>query len=327
MDWTTNVAVHESASPEFTRERILAALRRGELDPTLLYGGLRQTTLWTRLHELVSPARVDSAVLGLYENAFQQIASTMRGNVAHVVSLACGSGAKDRACLKALRSDTRAVIYTPADLSLEMVLGAHRAAAAELRGLQSTPLVCDLGRCSVLPAILKQFDPSGAERLILFLGTIHNYWPPEILKSVLYPLRAQDRLLIGANLAPAETYEESVSRILQQYDNAPTRAWLLGALSEAGMTEAEGELRFRLVDAEDGTKLRRIEAQFCFRVTREAQVLREGVKFEAGSSLRVFYSYRFTVERLRAFLNEAGLQITSEWLQPEEGLFLCRRAA
>jgi L-histidine Nalpha-methyltransferase len=326
MDWTTNVAVHESASPDFTRERILAALQRGELDPSLLYAGLRQTSLWTHLHDTLSPARTDSSVAGLYETAFGEIARNVCANVVHVVSLACGSGGKDVSCLRALRTDARATIYTPADISVEMVLTAQRIASRAFRGLQCTPLVCDLARCSVLPAILKQFDPSGTERLILFLGTIHNYWPSDILKSVLYPLRAQDQLLVGANLAPSENYNEHLTRILAQYDNPPTRAWLMGALSELGLMKEDGELYFRLADAEDKTKLGRIEARFRFSRVCEARVLTETVRFDKGSELRAFYSYRFTPDRLRAFLQDSGLEITSEWLSLEEGLFLCRRS-
>src|SRR5207248_1839786 len=108
--------------------------------------------------------------------------------------LACGDGSKDLHCLREIRATNRVALYTPADISWEMVLTAARAAASELRGLQATPLVCDLVNCSVMPAILKSFDPAGAERLLLFLGTIHNYWPPEMLSALLYPLRSQDQL-------------------------------------------------------------------------------------------------------------------------------------
>lgn len=325
MDWVTPIALHESASPHATRERIIERLRGRALDPSILYSGLRQTSLWIELHRAVSPARRDPAVTALYPETFASIAGLETANVIHVISLACGDGAKDLTCLRSLRDSRRAVLYTPADISFEMVAGAQRAAVSALRGLQCTPLVCELSRCSVLPAILKQFDPSGAERLILFLGTIHNYWPPEIFKSILHPLRSQDRLLIGANLAPAQDYEASLSRILLQYDNEPTRRWLLGALSELGLMPEDGELTFALAPAETLPDLKRIEASFLIQRPVELSVLGEKFLFPSGTALQVFYSYRFTPDHLRSFLEESGLAIEREWLLPEEGLFLCRR--
>jgi uncharacterized SAM-dependent methyltransferase len=329
MDWTSNVTVHESALPATTRARILEALRRGELDPSLLYNGLRQTLRWIELHHAISPAQRDTSFQQLYENAFRRAAELCRGNVVHAVSLACGDGTKDTRCLQLLRESGRTVIYTPADVSLEMVLTAEQAATTALRGLQTTPLVCELGYCSVLPALLKNFDPSGAERIVLFLGTIHNFWLPEILKSVIYPVRSQDQLLIGANLAPAENYDESLNRILAQYDNVHTRRWLMGAFSELDITSADGALSFSLVRAEAQPSLKRIQADFIF--TREKQInfFGEPVAFRANQKLRVFYSYRFTVEHIHEFLGRARLKVTQEWIAPnnEEGLFLCRRAA
>ena len=329
MDWTSNVTVHESALPAASRARTLEALRRGELDPSLLYNGLRQTLRWVELHHAVSPAQRDTSIQELYENAFRRAAELCRGNVVHAVSLACGDGTKDTRCLQLLRESGRTVIYTPADVSLEMVLTAEQAATTALRGLQTTPLVCELGYCSVLPALLKNFDPSGAERIVLFLGTIHNFWPPEILKSVIYPVRSQDQLLIGANLAPSAGYDEGVNKILTQYDNAHTRHWLLGALSELDITSADGALSFSLVPAEAQSGLKRIQADFIF--TREKQInfFGEPIAFGANRRLRVFYSYRFTAEHIREFLNRARLKIAQEWIAPnsEEGLFLCRRAA
>jgi uncharacterized SAM-dependent methyltransferase len=328
MDWTSNVTVHESALPGASRARVLAALRRGELDPSLLYSGLRQTLRWIDLHHAVSPAQRDGAVQGLYEEVFRESAEHhCRGNVVHVVSLACGDGTKDTRCIQTLRESGLTVIYTPADVSLEMALTAEQAATKALRGLQTTPLVCELMNCSVLPALLKSFDPSGAERIVLFLGTIHNFWPPDILKSVVYPVRSQDQLLISANLAPSATYEESLNRILAQYDNAHTRLWLMGALSELDITAADGALSFSLVPAESQRELLRIQADFTFAGEKTINFFGERISFGANQKLRVFYSYRFTVEHMRAFLNRARLKIAQEWVDSnnEEGLFLCHR--
>ena len=329
MDWSSNVTVHESAFPEAVRNRILEALRAGEVDPALLYQGLGQTLRWTALYEAYSPAKTDPGCGALYDEAFQRAAAQCKGNVVHLVSLACGDGTKDSRCLKLLRESGRAAIYTPADISVEMVLSAEQTVTDVLPGTQSTPLVCDLAHCSVLPGILKAFDPSGAERILLFLGTIHNYWPPDVLRSLLYPLRSQDQLVIGANLAPSEDYDRAVQRIIQQYDNDLTREWLMGAVRELNVSREEGRLEFSLRAAESIPALKRIQVDFVFERKKRIQFFEKTVQFDAGQRLRLFFSYRFTREHIRDFLKQAGLAVHAEWIGAggEEGLFLCKREA
>jgi L-histidine Nalpha-methyltransferase len=329
MDWSSNVTVHESAFPASTRRRILDALKSGEIDPALLYQGLGQTLRWTALHAAYSPARTDSECAALYDEPFRRAAADCNGNVAHVVSLACGDGTKDARCLQSVRESGRAAIYTPADISLEMVLSAERTVAGAVPGAQCTPLACDLAHCSVLPGILKTFDPSGAERIILFLGTIHNYWPPDILRSILYPLRSQDQLVIGANLAPEADYDRALQKILLQYDNGLTREWLMGALRELNISETDGHLEFSLPEAPSVPSLKRIQVDFAFGREKEVQFFGETVRFAAGQRLRVFFSYRFTPAHIRGFLKQAGLAVREEWISAsgEEGLFLCKREA
>lgn len=329
MDWTSNVTVHESAFPDATQARLVDALKRREIDPFLLYSGLRQTARWIALHHALSPAQRDAACAALYEQAYRRAAEFCKGNVVHLVSLACGDGTKDTRCLEMLRLSGRTVIYTPADVSLEMALTAERTATTALRGLQCTPLLCELLSCSALPALLKEFDPSSAERIILFLGTIHNYWPPEILRSILYPLRSQDHLILSANLAPDANYESALTRIVSQYDNPLTRAWLLGALSELNITTSDGTLEFSAVPADGMPALRRIQADFVFTREKRLDFLGETFCFPAGEKLRVFFSYRFTRGQMRDFLKKARLTVIEDWIDAsgEEGLFLCRRAA
>lgn len=328
MDWTSHVAVHESALPPVARRRIVEALRRGELDSSLLYFGLGQTLRWVDLHHALAPAHQPD-ITAMYDAAFRRGAELCQGNVVHVVSLACGDGTKDLRCLQLLRESGRTVIYTPTDVSLEMVLTAEQTTTSALRGLQTTPLLCELAQCTVLPALLKSFDPSGAERLVLFLGTVHNFWPPDILRSVIYPVRSQDHLLIGANLAPSDRYDSALNGILAQYDNAPTHRWLMGALSQLNITTNEGTLIFSVVPSESNPGLKRIQADFIFaREKKEIIFFGEKIVFAKDDKLRVFYSYRFTVDHLRDFLTEARLSIAQEWVAPnkEEGLFLCRRS-
>jgi hypothetical protein len=164
---------------------------------------------------------------------------------------------------------------------------------------------------------------------MLFLGTLHNYWPPEILRALLYPLRSQDHLLLSANLAPAASYGSAIEQIRLQYDNEPTREWLMGALGQLGISAADGDLHFSVQDAEQLPALRGIQADFVFNQPKNVRFFEGEFAFNTGNRLKVFHSWRFTVAQIRDFLKQAGLSVTAEWVtaSEEEALFLCRRAS
>jgi hypothetical protein len=95
-------------------------------------------------------------------------------------------------------------------------------------------------------------------------------------------------------------------------------------LSELGLNDSDGALSIRIAGGAGETK--RFEAVFEFGAEREIAVLGERIQFGKGANLRLFYSQRFTPDHLRARLEEAGLDLQEQWIAPEEGLFLCRRA-
>lgn len=328
MDWTANVAVHESVSRERTRERIIDALKHRKIDPLLLYAGIRQTSRWIALHQSISPAQLDPDCVRIYHEAFSHLARQSESNVLHIVGLGCGDGTKDTNCLKLCRNQGKAVIYTPCDISLEMVLTASQESTRSLPGLQTTPLLCDLLHCSTLPGILKSFDPAGNQRVVLALGTIHNYAPGEMLKAILPAVRSRDYLVVSANLAACTNYEPHLERILGQYDNEPTRVWLWGALSELGITPGDGTLRIGLEPVEGMTEAKQIVAEFQSAKPIQARMLEEVIRFQAGEKLKVFTSSRFTSAQIRVLLEQSGLRAESEWItrSEEEGVWIARRA-
>jgi hypothetical protein len=164
---------------------------------------------------------------------------------------------------------------------------------------------------------------------MLFLGTLHNYWPPEILRALLYPLRSQDHLLLSANLAPAASYDSAIEQIRLQYDNEPTREWLMGALSQLGISTADGDLHFSVRGAEQLPALRGIQADFLLNQPVNLRFFESEFAFNKGDKLKVFHSSRFTVAQIRDFLEQSGLRVATDWVtaSEEEALFLCRRAS
>ena len=103
------------------------------------------------------------------------------------------------------------------------------------------------------------------------------------------------------------------------------REWLLTFLLDLGVERSDGKLDFKAERGSGG--LRRIVARFRFRKTRRLVVEERTFTFRAGESVRLFFSYRYTPELVRAELAKHGLLVCKQWItkSEEEGVFLCSR--
>ena len=167
--------------------------------------------------------------------------------------------------------------------------------------------------------------PGEAKRVFTFFGMIPNLEPDVILPKLRALLRGEDQLLFSANLAPGEDYRSGVGTVLPQYDNTETRDWLLSFLVGLGVPETAGELVFEIEPVDE---LLRIVADFNFTQSQPIVVDGERVMFESSQTLRLFFSYRHTVETLAKRLAKHGLQIVFCEIAEsgEEGVFRVERA-
>jgi L-histidine Nalpha-methyltransferase len=154
---------------------------------------------------------------------------------------------------------------------------------------------------------------------------IPNFEPQLILPKLASLVRPKDFLLFSANLAPGKNYAAGVKKVLPQYDNPPTRKWLLTFLLDLGVERGDGELIFKIENGVAG--LKRIVARFHFTRTRRIRLESEKFEFHRGESLRLFFSYRYTPALVRKNLARHGLEVLDEWItqSEEEGVFLCCR--
>jgi hypothetical protein len=138
-------------------------------------------------------------------------------------------------------------------------------------------------------------------------------------------LRGGDWLLLSANLAPGPDYAAGVQRILPGYDNPLTRDWLTAFLFDLGFAPEDGTVRFAVEDSAGGCK--RVVADFAVTRRRALDVYGETFEFRAGDKIRLFFSYRYTPDLLRARLKPHQLEAREQWVAPsgEEGVFLCQR--
>jgi L-histidine N-alpha-methyltransferase len=189
------------------------------------------------------------------------------------------------------------------------------------------PSVFDLIGIEDLPQVFGQNQSFDSSRLLTFFGLIPNFEPQVILPRLASLLQAGDNLLLSANLAPGLDYEAGLQKILSLYDNALTRDWLFTFLLDLGVARQDGEMRFVIEECPANTDLKRVTANFHF--NRPCQIcLPEAVfAFLPGDTIRLFFSYRYTPDRVRNVLPRYGIEVIAEWITPsgEEGVFLCRK--
>ena len=321
MPSSAQVTIHPSQFPENVRLDLLASLRTRRMNHKFHYDSIKQTQKWLALHQIYSPTRNDADCLAVYEKSFAAAAQIPPPRV-HVIGLGCGGGQKDTRLLKLLQDTGKEVSYTPCDVATAMVLVARQAALAVMPEKNIFPFVCDLAAADDLPTTLATRHPS----LVTFFGMIPNFEPQMILPRLASLVRPQAWLLFSANLAPGADYAAGVKKILPQYDNAPTREWLLTLLLDLGVERGDGKIQFQIWD-DAASGLKRVEASFHFTHPRQIEIAAEKFGFAVGESIRLFFSYRYTPERVRMALARHGLKVREQWITEsgEEGVFLCHR--
>jgi L-histidine N-alpha-methyltransferase len=323
MSATANVAIHSSQFPEQIRRDLLVSLRSRKIAHKFHYDSVKQTQKWLALHDQYSPSRTDRNCRDIYERSFESAAKGVKSETVHVIGLGCGGGQKDSRLLAALKRRTNDLIYTPCDVASAMVLTARHAALSVLPETRIFPFVCDLQTATDLPSAMDLPRVPRARRIITFFGMIPNFEPDKILPKLASLVRSNDILLFSANLAPGDDYAAGTKRILPQYDNALTRDWLLTFLMDLGISKADGTLSFKIENAPGN--LKRIVASFRFKRMRRIPLDGGSLAFKSGDPVRLFFSYRYTPDRIRASLSAHRLEIREEWVtgSTEEGVFLC----
>jgi hypothetical protein len=206
-----------------------------------------------------------------------------------------------------------------------MTLVARKVALGVVRPENCFSFVCDLATATDLVEELVDSRARGAKRIITFFGMIPNFEPAEVLPRLAKLVRRDDILLFSANLSPGNEYAAGVKRILPQYDNRLTRDWLMTFLLDLGVERGDGKITFRIESGALG--LKRVVARFEFTRARRVAVESQRFSFRHGEFIRLFFSYRYTPERVRTTLKRYGLETAKEWIIPsgEEGVFLCQR--
>jgi L-histidine Nalpha-methyltransferase len=318
------VTIHASQYPESVRDALLEGLRSRRIAPKFLYQSYKQAQLWLALHRACSPACLDPDCAAIYDRSFAAAIALIPQRSVHLTGLGCGGGQKEARLLRLLAAQGKELTYVPCDVSLPLVLASTHEAEEACAKLIFRPVVCDLALAGDLPEILHPLDEPDTRRIITFFGMIPNFEPDQILPKLAELLRAEDLLLLSANLAPGPDYRAGVQRVMPGYDNAETRAWLLAFLYDLGAERDDGTVDFSI---EEQSALLRIAANFHFLQERVLTVHDERFAFSPGDAIRLFFSYRHTPDGVRRLLQAHRLHVIEQWItaSEEEGVFLCRK--
>ncbi len=340
MSTVAHVSIHATQSPENVRHDLLESLSTRRVNHKFHYDSVKQTHKWLALHRAYSPTRNDADCQRVYEQSFATAAAAIKSKTVHFLGLGCGGGQKDTRLLKRLKAGGKQVFYTPCDVSTAMVLTARQTALAVLPADNCFPFVCDLATAGDLQEMIWEGCGAGdsnfsgtairrpsrnVTRLVAFFGMIPNFEPQEILPKLASLVGPKDLLLFSANLAPGTDYTAGMKTILPQYDNGLTRDWLMTFLLDLGFERRDGDLRFTLEGGRFG--LKRVMACFHFNRLRRIAIESRQFTFRRGENIRLFFSYRYTPERVRKVLARYELKVRRQWITKsgEEGVFLVRR--
>jgi len=319
------ITIHRSQFPENVRRDLLDSLRKRQVNHKFHYDSVKQVMKWVRLHQNYSPAKTDKDCAATYRRSFHAAAGHVAAKRVHVISLGCGGGEKDAGVLEALQKPRRELFYTPSDVSVPMVLLAREASRHLVRDLRCFPLVCDLQTADDLPAVFERQRISRAVRLLTFFGMIPNFESQIFLPRLKALIHKSDWLLFSANLAPGNDYHAGVEKILPLYDNALTRDWLITFLLDLGIERTDGKIIFGI--EQDRLGLKKVVADFKFSKSAEIVVDERRFHFNAGDTIRLFFSYRHTPALVQSQLARHDLKVVEQWITSsgDEGVFLCKR--
>lgn len=325
-DRVLSLGIHPSEFPARIRESILNGLKQGRIPGRLLYQAPGQAQRWLDYHQAYSPSRTDPRLGTLYGAAFAAASAHLGAQPLVVVSLGCGGGHKDGDLFDAIAPERRGRSrYVPVDTSPALVVEALLHVTGRHAGLATHALVADLEAEPDLSGWLDGEVPPEIPRLYCAFGLLPNLDPAALLAYLRRQLRPGDALLLSANLSPHGLAADG-ARILAQYDNAPARAWVLGALESLGVPASEVTLRVEAVPVSTNGNWWRIEARAQPHRDLTLRLDGETVPWSAQAPLQLFHSHRFTPAALRERLKEARLEAFAAWegAAGEEGIALCR---
>ena len=305
LDSMLEIDVHPSITNASLEREVEASLRANELSPKLLYVTPRQTELWRQVFLKHSPIHRNPEFTRIYRDAYLRVAGERPSGKVWLVGLGCGTGVKERELCSQLVSNRNEVVFSAIDVSRDLVVEAAQK-LSEVGAKSERHLVCDLTEIDFLKEWLARIDPQ-TPRIFTFFGLVPNLTPMFVAQLFREILRPGDVILISVHLAPigdGVDREAAMAKVLPQYDNAETLAWLDAALDQWKLREFVTEPRV-------GWGVLKVHPCFYGAASWKSPGLYDqwcSLPRWADPSLQLFRSLRYTPTLFGELLIEAGVQ-------------------
>ena len=300
------IEIHPSISERDLKQELAASLRLNELDPKLLYVTPRQTALWREVFLKHSPIHGNPEFTRIYGEAFARAARELPPGKIRLIGLGCGTGLKEAELCTRLREGGHEVEFSAIDVSRDLVAESAQR-LAEATASSERHLVCDLAELDYLKQWLDAGDRE-VPRLFTFFGLVPNLRPRFVARLMRELLRPGDLMLVSVHLAPVGegiSLDAAMKRILPQYDNPETVAWLKAAVREWKLTEFLSEPIVFVSEAQGIPAVRGVawwNSQDPVFASGDVHIPDVGRPFE------IFHSLRYTPSRFTTFLLGEGLR-------------------
>ena len=239
-----------------------------------------------------------------YRNADRALALLMRSAPAlaelwaavdTICGIGCGEGSKDRVLLDAFDHP----LYIGADFSqglLELALACAAPAAGDVQGFK-----LDVGSDQHLQALSSAVGQSGSAAIYTVLGNTLGAFGPDAFPARLRRLmRPKDRVLFDGEIFAGE-------ETLRGYDHPTNRRFAFAPLASLGLSESDGELRFKLRPGTAG--LHKVVKSFVPARDLDLKIAGREMRLRKGEPLRMSSSLKYDEPALRERIERGGFRI------------------
>lgn len=290
---TLAIDFHPSARDVAIEREAVELLRANRIDPKFLYATPRQAELWRQVFLNHSPIHSNPEFARIYRDAFAQIAGRIQSRKVLIVGLGCGTGLKESDLYSHLKARGCEAHFSAIDVSYDLVVESVQKLAAAGASHERS-LVCDLVEADFISDWLNR-SAGDSPRVITFFGLVPNLAPSTVIRLFRAVVRPGDVLLASAHLAPVGEgidVATAMQRVLPQYDNPETQAWLTAALEELGLKD-QVELPEMKIGGMEGVP--------AFVATARWK--------SGGAPLQLFHSLRYTPSLFEETLRNAGFDM------------------
>lgn len=258
----------------------------------------------------------------ILKKSVNEIMNLIGENQISIIELGNGNSAKTRILLEPSISTFKKVCYFPIDVSLKMLENSIRDLTREYANLKVFGLCSDyLSGLKKINEFMKKHDNIPKRKLILFLGSSIGNFDPEESQVFLYSLRKNlrkgDALLIGFDL------EKNKTDLERAYNDKKgvTAKFNLNILYRINR-ELAGRFKLSTFEHKSFFNIRKHRIEMHLQSKMDQQVMIGSIGstfyFKKGETIHTENSYKFTENRLKELVKNAGLEVIRNFTDPKK---------